>query len=244
MSFEIIPAVDMRNGKCVQLVQGVPGSEMVSLDDPVAVAKDWVAQGAKTLHLIDLDGALEGRRHNAPIIARIVNECKPQGVSIQVGGGIRTFKDASDLLEIGADRVILSTAAIRDPKLVEELARSFGSKRITVALDSRNGKIAIEGWKEQSIYTPVEMGKTFEDKGAGSILFTNIDTEGLMQGVSTKPTADLVQSVSIPVFASGGVTSLADLLAIKGTGACAVVVGSALYTGRFTLAEAISIIKD
>jgi len=243
MTFEIIPAVDMRNGKCVQLVQGVPGSELVSLDDPAAVARDWVSQGAKTLHLIDLDGAIDGKRHNAPIIERIVKECKPMGISIQVGGGVRSFEDAAGLLRLGVDRVILSTAAINDPGLVKQLADSFGSDHINVALDSRNGRISIEGWKKQSEHTAVDMGLKFEKLGAGSLLFTNIDTEGLMQGVNTEPTEELVSSVSIPVIASGGVTSLEDLIRIKKTGASAVVVGSALYTGKFTLTEAINIIN-
>ncbi len=244
MTFEIIPAVDMRNGKCVQLVQGIPGSEMVSIDDPAAVAKDWASQGAKTLHLIDLDGAIDGERKNAPIIEKIVKECKPLGMQIQVGGGIRSFKNAADLLNIGVDRVILSTAAINNPKLIEELADAFGSKHINVALDSKNGKVAIEGWKKQSEFTAVEMGIRFEELGAGSILFTNIDSEGLLQGVNTTPTKELVKSVSIPVIASGGVTSLDDLIALKKTGADAVVVGSALYTGKFTLPEAINIISE
>ncbi|MBN2110249.1 MAG: 1-(5-phosphoribosyl)-5-[(5-phosphoribosylamino)methylideneamino]imidazole-4-carboxamide isomerase [Methanosarcinaceae archaeon] len=244
MPFEVIPAVDMRKGKCVQLVQGVPGSEMVSIDDPVAVAKDWIGQGAKTLHLIDLDGAIEGKRHNAPIIERIVKECKPMGIEIQVGGGIRSFEDAACLLGMGVDRVILSTAAIRNPDLVEQLADSFGSEHVNVALDSKNGKVSIEGWKKQSEHTAVELGMKFESLGAGSLLFTNIDTEGLMRGVNTLPTEELVNSVSIPVIASGGVTSLGDLISIRKTGAAAVVVGSALYTGKFTLTEAINIISE
>ncbi|WP_319508824.1 1-(5-phosphoribosyl)-5-[(5-phosphoribosylamino)methylideneamino]imidazole-4-carboxamide isomerase [uncultured Methanolobus sp.] len=244
MNFEVIPAVDMRNGKCVQLVQGVPGSEMVSIDDPVAVAKDWVSQGAKTLHLIDLDGAIDGKRNNAPIIEKIVEQCKPLGVEIQVGGGIRSFENAADLLKLGVDRVILSTAAINNPQLIKELADAFGSEHINVALDSKNGKVSIEGWQKQSQFTAVEMGIKFEELGAGSILFTNIDSEGLLQGVNTTPTEELVKSVSIPVIASGGVTSLDDLIALKKTGAKAVVVGSALYTGKFTLPEAINIISE
>jgi 1-(5-phosphoribosyl)-5-[(5-phosphoribosylamino)methylideneamino] imidazole-4-carboxamide isomerase (EC 5.3.1.16) len=244
MNFEVIPAVDMRNGKCVQLVQGVPGSEMVSIDDPVAVAKDWVSQGAKTLHLIDLDGAIDGKRNNAPIIEKIVKEFKPHGVEIQVGGGIRSFENAADLLKLGVDRVILSTAAINNPQLIKELADAFGSEHINVALDSKNGKVSIEGWQKQSQFTAVEMGIKFEELGAGSILFTNIDSEGLLQGVNTTPTEELVKSVSIPVIASGGVTSLDDLIALKKTGAKAVVVGSALYTGKFTLPEAINIISE
>ncbi|WP_440953444.1 1-(5-phosphoribosyl)-5-[(5-phosphoribosylamino)methylideneamino]imidazole-4-carboxamide isomerase [Methanococcoides sp. FTZ1] len=244
MSFEVIPAVDMKGGKCVQLVQGVPGSEMVSLDDPVEVALDWVSQGAKTLHLIDLDGAIEGTRTNAPIIRNIVEECKPKGIYIQVGGGIRSFEDAAALLEIGVDRVILSTAALKDPELISRLSSEFGSDRINVALDSKNGKISIEGWTKESDHTAVEMGSLFEEKGAGSILFTNIDTEGLLSGVDPRPTEELVKAVTIPVIASGGVTTLDDIITLKNTGASGVVVGSALYKKKFTLTEAINTITD
>ncbi|MCD4807310.1 MAG: 1-(5-phosphoribosyl)-5-[(5-phosphoribosylamino)methylideneamino]imidazole-4-carboxamide isomerase [Methanococcoides sp.] len=244
MSFEVIPAVDMKGGKCVQLVQGVPGSEMISLDDPVEVALDWVSQGARTLHLIDLDGAIEGNRTNAPIIKKIVEKCKPQGIYIQVGGGIRSFEDAAALLDIGIDKVILSTAALKDPELIKRLSDEFGSEHINVALDSKNGKISIEGWTKESEHTAVEMGSQFEEKGAGSILFTNIDSEGLLNGVDPKPTEALVNAVTIPVIASGGVTTLEDIITLKNTGAAGVVVGSALYKKKFTLTEAIDIISD
>lgn len=242
MQFEVIPAVDMRGGKCVQLVQGIPGSEMISLDDPVAVALDWISQGAKTLHLIDLDGALEGKRINASIIEKIVHEGKDRGVVIQIGGGIRSFEDAAHLLKIGADRVILSTAALREPELVKKLADEFGSAHINVALDSKNGKVAIEGWKTLSEFTAVEMGQKFEKLGAGTLLFTNIDTEGLMRGINPIPTTELVKAVSIPVIASGGITTLQDILTIRATGASGVVVGSALYTGKFTYPESLNIL--
>ena len=241
--FEVIPAVDMRGGKCVQLVQGVPGSEIVSLDDPVEAALDWVRKGAKTLHLVDLDGAIEGERKNAPIIEKIVSACQEKGVQIQVGGGIRSFEDAASLLELGVSRAILGTAALQNPDLVKQLSNAFGSERVTVALDAKNGKISIKGWTEGCSQTPVEMGRKFEELGAGSLLFTNIDTEGLMQGVNPAPTKELVESVSIPVIASGGVSSLQDLQVLKKTGAAGVVVGSALYTGRFTLEAAIEIIR-
>lgn len=244
MVFEVIPAVDMKGGKCVQLVQGVPGSEIISLDDPLEVALDWVKRGAKTLHLVDLDGAIEGKRKNAKIIEKIVSSCKEKGVNIQVGGGIRSFEDAASLLELGVSRVILGTAALQNPELVTQLAASFGSSHVNVALDAKNGKISIKGWTEESAYTPVEMGRKFEELGAGSLLFTNIDTEGLMQGVNPIPTKELVESVRIPVIASGGVSSLPDLHVLKKTGASGVVVGSALYTGKFTLEEAIDFVKQ
>lgn len=244
MGFEVIPAVDIRGGKCVQLVQGAPGSEMVSLDDPVAVALEWVAQGAKTLHLIDLDGALDGRRVNAPVIEKIVSAGKKRDVTIQIGGGIRSFEDAAHLLKLGADRVILSTAALREPELVKRLADEFGSEHINVALDSKNGKVAIDGWKTISEFTAVTLGRKFEKLGAGTLLFTNIDTEGLMKGVDPEPTAELVKAVDIPVIASGGITTLQDILTMRATGACGVVVGSALYTGKFTYLEALDILKE
>lgn len=241
--FEVIPAVDMRGGKCVQLVQGVPGSEIVSLEDPLAVALDWVDKGAEYLHLVDLDGAIEGERKNASIIEKIVEACKEKGIRIQVGGGIRNFEDATALLNLGVSRVILGTAALQDPELVRMLVNSFGSACITVALDAKNGKISIKGWTEECAQTPVEMGRKFEELGAGSLLFTNIDTEGLMQGVNPVPTKELVESVNIPVIASGGVSSLQDLQVLKETGASGVVIGSALYTGRFSLEEAIKSVR-
>lgn len=237
--FEVIPAVDMKGGKCVQLVQGVAGSEMVSLDDPVKAAVSWVDQGAKTLHLIDLDGAIDGLRANAPLIKAIVEEVKPRGISVQVGGGIRSFQDAAGLLELGADRVILSTIAMKEPQIVNDLSESFGKSAVIVALDSKSGKVAIEGWTKLSDKSAVDVAKDFEDRGAGSLLFTNIDTEGLLKGVDPKPTADLVKTVGIPVIASGGVATLADLKVLRETGASGVVVGSALYTGKFTLEEAL-----
>jgi phosphoribosylformimino-5-aminoimidazole carboxamide ribotide isomerase len=244
MDFEVIPAVDLRDGKCVQLVQGVPGSEIISLDDPFAVALDWIDKGAKTLHLVDLDGAIEGKRKNAPIVEKIIKACKEKGVSIQVGGGIRNFEDAAALLKLGVSRVILGTAALQDPELVKLLADAFGKEFLTVALDAKNGKISIKGWTEECTQTPVEMGRKFEELGAGSLLFTNIDTEGLMQGVNPIPTKELVESVSIPVIASGGVSSLQDLRVLKETGAAGVVIGSALYTGKFTLEDAIESIRN
>lgn len=239
MVFEIIPAVDLKGGKCVQLVQGAPGSEIVSLDDPVAVALEWIGHGAKTLHLVDLDGAIEGTRKNAPIIEKIVEACRKKRVKIQVGGGIRSFEDAASVLKLGVSRVIVGTAALKNPGLVTELVKAFGSESIIVALDAKKGKISIKGWTEECNHTPVEMGRVFEALGAGSLLFTNIDTEGLMQGVNPLPTKELAESVSIPVIASGGVSSLKDLHTLKKTGASGAIVGSALYTGLFTLEEAI-----
>ncbi|MBU4077447.1 MAG: 1-(5-phosphoribosyl)-5-[(5-phosphoribosylamino)methylideneamino]imidazole-4-carboxamide isomerase [Euryarchaeota archaeon] len=234
--FRIIPAIDLKNRKCVSLIQGIPGTERVSLDNPQGIAARWVKEGAAVLHLIDLDGAIEGKRLNRPIIESIV---KKFDVETQVGGGIRSKEDAAELLDMGVDRVIFGTAAINDPNLVEELAGEFGSERIIVALDSKDGMVTTHGWAKKSGFTAVELGKKFEKLGAGSILFTDINTEGLLKGVNPKPTNELAQALGIPVIASGGITTLSDIEIIKGTGAKGVVVGAALYVGNFTLREAL-----
>lgn len=234
--FKIIPAIDLKNKKCVSLIQGIPGTERISLDDPVAAAMRWIDDGAKVIHLIDLDGAIDGSRSNSSIIASIV---KSSGVETQVGGGIRSIKDARDLLNLGTDRIILGTAAIKEPSIVKELTEEFGSKRIIVALDSKNGKVTTHGWAKESEFTAVELGRKFEELGAGSILFTDINTEGLLKGVNPVPTKELVDALGIPVIASGGITTLSDIGIIKKTGAKGVVIGAALYVGNFTLPEAL-----
>ena len=236
--FEVIPAVDLKDGRCVQLVQGRPDAELVSLPDPVSIAHDWIDQGAKTLHLIDLDGAIHNERRNAQIIKRICQHCDAR---IQVGGGIRSIGDVEDLLGIGVARVIVSTAALQNPEFVRELSDNFGSEHIMVALDAARGEVAIEGWTQRSGLKPVDLGMKFEELGAGSILFTNIDTEGLLGGIDINPTAELVRSVRIPVVASGGITTLSDIAVVKAIGAAGVVIGSALYMKRFTLEEAIAV---
>lgn len=236
--FRIIPAIDLKNKKCVSLVQGVFGTERVSLDDPAGVAARWVSEGAEVLHLIDLNGAVEGERLNSGIIQAITRDFN---VETQVGGGIRTKDDAAGLLELGVDRVILGTAAINNPLLVDELSREFGSERIMVALDSRDGRVTTHGWTKHSAFTAVELGRKFEESGAGSILFTDINTEGLLKGVNPEPTRELARALDIPVIASGGITTLEDIEVIKKTGASGVVVGAALYVGNFTLREALAL---
>ena len=236
----IIPAIDLKDGKCVQLVQGVPGTEMVSIDDAVEVAAGFVGQGARTLHIIDLDGAFTGNRKNAHIMEEIVAKFN---VDTQVGGGIRDYRIAKALLGLGIGRVILGTAAINNPGLVHELSVEFGSDAVMVSLDSKKGRVLIDGWTASSGKNTVEMGRLFSDNGAGSILFTNVDVEGLLNGVKEEPVRDLVRNVKVPVIASGGVTTLDDLAKIKNTGAAGVVVGSALYKGLFTLRDAIDYVS-
>ena len=232
--FEVIPAVDVRDGQAVQLVGGErhSGNEY---GDPVVAAERWVEQGARTLHLVDLDGAFEGERANAAAIERIVETID---VPVQFGGGIRTAGDARDLLDRGVDRVILGTAAVENPEFVAEISETHPGS-VVVSLDARGGEVMISGWTEGTGLDPTTAAAEYEQRGAGAILFTDIDVEGRLDGVQTDPVRQLVDAVEIPVVASGGVATIDDIRALRDAGASAAVVGSALYEGRFTLDDAI-----
>ena len=234
MDFAFFPAVDLRGGKCVQLVGGVPGTEVVALDNPLFQAEHWVAEGADHLHIIDLDGAILGKRINAPILSRMV---KKLDLFIQVGGGIRSEEDVSKILDMGVDRAILGTAALKEPDMISRLADRHGSERIMVALDVKKGDVTTEGWQRQMGRKAVELGRLFEEKGAGSILFTNIDVEGQQKGIDLGPTRDLISAVGIPVIAAGGVTEIEDVLALREAGAAGAVAGTAIYTGKLSVRE-------
>ncbi len=210
---------------------------MVSLDDPLAEAVRWADMGSSTLHIIDLDGAIQGVRINGPILQEIVETLD---LFIQVGGGIRSREDAASLLGLGVDRVILGTAALARPDMVKELASDFGSERVMVALDVRRGKVTTEGWQRDLEEGAIELGLLFQERGAGSILFTNIDTEGQVRGIDPEPTRRLVEAVEIPVVAAGGVTTVEDLLLLRGAGAAGAVVGTAIYTGKLDFRVALS----
>lgn len=223
----IIPAVDLKNGNCVQLVQGKPGTEQIVLNNPEDVALQWISKGAKRLHIVDLDGAL-GSGENLDIVKKIINKSE---VPIQMGGGIRTIGDAKKLLDIGVTTVIIGTMAIKHPEYITELSEEYGSERICVSLDSKDNKVVTHGWTEYTDKTPVEYAKIFEEKGAGSILFTNVDVEGLLSGVDLKPIKELLSEVNIPIIYSGGITSLDDLKVLSELNTDYVVIGSALYKG-------------
>lgn len=240
MTFAFFPAVDLRGGKCVQLVGGVPGTEVVSLDNPLAEAERWVSEGADHLHIIDLDGAIQGKRINAPILSEIV---KKLDLFIQVGGGIRTKEDVKTLLDLGVDRVIMGTAALKNPEIVEELSMEYGSERIMVALDVKTGDVTTEGWQKTIGKKAVELGRLFQQKGAGSILFTNIDVEGQQKGINIAPTKQLVEAVKIPVIAAGGVTTINDVLALRDAGAAGAVAGTAIYTGKLSVRQTLDALR-
>jgi phosphoribosylformimino-5-aminoimidazole carboxamide ribotide isomerase len=233
----IMPAVDIKNGKCVQLVQGKPGTEQVIINNPEKVAKKWEDEGAEIIHVIDLDGALESK-DNLYTIKKILSEVS---VPIQLGGGIRSVDYGKKLLNLDIERLIIGTMAIKDPNTITELSNEFGSERIMVSLDSKDSKVVIKGWKEKIDKTATEISKEFQEAGAGSILFTNVDVEGLLEGFDTKPAIDLVKSVDIPIVYSGGITTLDDVKNLSKTGVQGVVIGSALYKNKINLKDALKL---
>ena len=231
----VIPAVDIKNGKCVQLVQGKPGTEQVILEDPAKIAQQWEDRGARMIHVIDLGGAL-GESKNLEIVREILDSVS---VPIQMGGGIRTKEDALNLLDMGIDKVILGTVAMENHGVVKDLSNSFGKERILVALDSKDSQVVVRGWTEKTDRTAPEMGKIFERLGAGGILFTNVDYEVLMKGFSLKPLYELLKAVHMPVIYSGGVSTLEDVEKLSKTRVKGVVIGSALYKGNIKFEKAL-----
>ncbi len=233
----IMPAVDIKNGKCVQLVQGQPGSEMVAIENPENVAKHWEDLGAKNLHIIDLDGTIDGKS-NLEIIKKILKEVN---VPIQLGGGIRSIDYAKKLLDLDIERLIIGTMGIKHPETITKLANEYGKERIMISLDSKDNQVVIKGWQEKIDKSPVELSNEFKEHGAGSILFTNVDVEGLLGGFYTDPIIKLKNSVDIPIVYSGGITSLSDIKQLKETGVEGVVIGSALYKNKIDLKEALKL---
>ena len=237
--FEVIPAVDVQDGEVVQLVGGERGTGK-RYGDPVAAAERWVDAGAETLHLVDLDGAFEGERVNAAAIEAVVEAVggdDEDGVGLQLGGGIRAAEGARELLDLGLDRVILGTAAVETPEIVAEIDETHPGS-VVVSLDAKDGEVVVSGWTEGTGLDPAEAAARYEELGAGAILFTNVDVEGQLAGIDREAVASVVDAVEVPVIASGGVASVDDVVALKAAGAAAVVVGTALYEGEFTLREA------
>lgn len=229
----VFPAVDILNGKCVQLVQGKRGSATY-FGDPLSCAHRWLDLGAERLHVVNLDGAFGDSSANAERIRDLIRDT---GVEIQLGGGIRSFHDASSWLETGVERIIIGTLATRDPQVLSRLSREFGSERIMAGVDAKGGEITTEGWQKcEGDY--LVWAEQFEDMGAGSLLFTNVDVEGLQEGIDPEPVARLLQRVHLPVTVAGGVSSAGDIRILRDLGSFGVVLGSALYSGRIHLQEA------
>ena len=232
------PAIDLKDGQCVRLHKGEMASATVFSDNPADQARAFVAAGARWLHLVDLNGAFAGAPVNAAAVEAILAAVD---VPVQLGGGIRDTATLEGWLERGVARVILGTVAVRDPAFVRAAAAAHPG-RIAVGIDARGGKVAVEGWAETTEMTATGLARAFEDAGVAAIIYTDIDRDGAMQGPNVAATAALARAVSIPVIASGGVSSMADLAALKQCGAPldGVIAGRALYDGKIDVAEAVA----
>ena len=234
----LFPAIDLKDGACVRLRRGDMAEATIFNRDPAAQARSFEGAGFQWLHCVDLNGAFEGRSVNGEAVRLILSTTK---LPVQLGGGIRDMRAIESWLAAGVTRVILGTAALNNPRLVREAARRFPG-RVVVGADARNGKVATSGWAEVSDLTPVELGKRFEDAGVAAILFTDADSDGLLEGVNLRATAALARALTTPIIASGGVSGPADIDALVGLGEPnieGVVIGRALYDGRLSPAEAL-----
>lgn len=239
----IFPAIDLRGGKCVRLIQGDFDKETVYSDDPQATALKWQSMGAKFLHVVDLDGAKVGSPQNLDAIKKVLDAVE---IPIEVGGGIRTLDDMEQLLTLGVRRVILGSVAVENPKLVAEAVKRFGD-RVVVGIDARNGYVAVHGWGTSSNVTVDELAKKIVAAGVKTIIFTDISKDGMLSGVNASTFAELAKSSGAEVVASGGVRSIEDIRAIKAVesdGVVGVIVGKAIYSGSLDLSAAIELAED
>lgn len=238
----LYPAIDLKDGKCVRLLRGEMSAATVFGEDPAAQARSFEEAGCRWLHLVDLNGAFAGEPVNGAAVEAILAAVS---VPAQLGGGIRDRATIESWLERGVARIILGTAAVRNPDLVREAARAHPG-RIAVGIDARAGRVAVEGWAETTDMKAEDLARSFEDAGVAAIIYTDIDRDGAMEGPNVEATAALARAVTIPVIASGGVSSLEDLRALKASGAPldGVISGRALYEGAIDLAEAIRLLED
>ncbi|GAE88304.1 1-(5-phosphoribosyl)-5-[(5-phosphoribosylamino)methylideneamino]imidazole-4-carboxamide isomerase [Acetivibrio straminisolvens] len=235
----IYPAVDIKDGRCVRLVQGEFDKVTVYSDDPVEMGLKWEKMGAEYLHVVDLDGARTGNVHNTPIISEMAVKL---GIPVQLGGGIRTIETIETLLCKGIHRVILGTSAVKNPELVKQALKTFESS-IVIGIDAKDGMVAIEGWAKTSEFTAIGFAKKMEELGAKTIIYTDISRDGMLAGPNLKAMEEMVKAVNIEVIASGGVSNLEDIRNLKNVGVSGVIVGKALYTGSLDLKEAIEVAK-
>ena len=239
----LFPAVDLKNGQCVRLEQGDMARATVFNLDPAAQARSFAAQGFEYLHIVDLDGAFAGKPMNAQAVEAML---KAVTMPVQLGGGIRDIRTVEGWLEKGVARVIIGTAAVRDPDFVKAAAKKFPG-RVAVGLDARDGKVAVEGWAETSQVTALEIAQRFEDAGVAAIIFTDIARDGLLKGLNLDATIALADRISIPVIASGGLASIEDVKAMltpRARKLAGAIAGRALYDGRLDPAAALALIKS
>jgi len=239
----ILPAIDLKGGRCVRLQQGIAEREKVYSHDPASVAKNWQRQGAQWLHVVDLDGAFEGKTQNIKALEAI---CAAVSIPVQFGGGNRTLDIIARAFEIGVSRVVMGTAALESPELLSEACEKFGEK-IAVGIDARNGKVAVQGWRDVTTIDAVDFGKKIAKQGAGLIIYTDIARDGMLSGPNREALRTMAESVSIPLIASGGISSLADVAEIAALAPdriTGMIIGKALYEGLFTLEEALDVVSS
>jgi phosphoribosylformimino-5-aminoimidazole carboxamide ribotide isomerase len=232
---QILPAIDLRGGQCVRLRQGDYAQETVFGDDPAAVARRWVEQGATYLHLVDLDGARQGHPVNGDTVRRIVQAA---GVPCQIGGGLRSEEHIREALSWGVERVILGTRALLDPAGCEKMCRQF-PERVCLGIDARQGRVAIHGWEQESDRSALDLARSCASWPLAAIIYTDISRDGMLEGPNVEATAELAAAVRVPVIASGGVTTLEDVARLAQRGLPACIIGRALYEGRIDLRKAI-----
>jgi phosphoribosylformimino-5-aminoimidazole carboxamide ribotide isomerase len=240
----IIPAIDLKEGRCVRLLQGRKEDETVYSDDPAAVARRWQDEGATYLHLVDLDGAFEGGSRNLGAITRILEAV---AIPVELGGGIRSLDAVSRLLSLGLDRVILGTVAVRQPEVVRAAVERFGPDRIVVGIDAKGGRVAVKGWVETTEVGAVDLALRMKALGVRRVVYTDIATDGMLAGPNVEATGALARTTDLKVIASGGISSLDDLrkvATLEPFGVEGVIVGKALYEGRVGLREAICLFNQ
>jgi phosphoribosylformimino-5-aminoimidazole carboxamide ribotide isomerase len=233
----ILPAIDLRGGQCVRLRQGDYSQETVFGDDPAAAARRWVEQGATYLHLVDLDGARQGHPVNGDSVRRIV---QTSGVPCQLGGGLRSEEHITEALARGVERVIIGTRGLLDPLWCEEMCRRYPG-RICLGLDARQGRVAINGWERDSDQSALDLARRCAAWPLAAIIYTDISRDGMLEGPNVEATAELAAAVSVPVIASGGVTTLDDVARLTSRGLAGCIIGRALYEGRIDLRAAIAL---
>lgn len=238
---EVIPAIDLKGGRCVRLFQGDFDRETVFSDDPLATARAWQKRGGLRLHLVDLDGAATGEPAHLRLITEIVREL---AIPVQVGGGIRTVATAESWLAAGVDRVVIGTAAVRNPEMVQEVCQRHGSQRVVVAVDAKDGKVAVQGWTESTSIPVLDLGKEMASIGVARLLYTDIARDGTLAGPDIQTNALLAHQTGLAVLASGGVSSVEDIQRLLETGVEGVVLGRALYTGAVDLAAAMAAVAN
>lgn len=236
---QLIPAIDLKNGQCVRLKQGLMEQATVFSDSPAQMAAHWHRQGARRLHLVDLDGAFAGEPKNFPAIKEILTVVA-QHIPVQLGGGIRDLQTIEKYLSLGLNDVIIGTAAVKNPAFVREACREFAG-HIIVGLDAKDGMVAIDGWATVTEHHVIDLSKQFEDDGVNSIIYTDIGRDGMMSGVNIEATVKLAQAVNIPIIASGGLTNLDDvraLCAVAKQGVAGAITGRAIYEGSIQFDQA------